>query len=449
MMTKRQFEQRIEQKSAEARAIADEADATNGGVLTDAQQEAFDNLMTAIEGLKTAMTNRMALDDIDRRMAGIALGQGGPTTGDGRLDKEASRVTLLDVVRAMLPHEQRSELSREQIAGADRARTVSDELGRRSGRPARGCYFHAGVNAAGEKRVLSSLGGSTGSELIQTTLAPTVEDRLRQKNLVRKMGATILSGMVGNFAVPRLDTSAVATWIPDAGALSATDQVFDQILFTPRHCGAITTISRNLLLQPSYDATALVENDLARQLAIALDTAALVGTGVNDPLGLLTSGSGITIVSGGTNGSAPTWANVIALIKSIDQSNALEGDSLGFITNAKVVAAMRTTSKLSADTIGNFIINDDPNDLAGYTLGSTQNMPSTFTKGTGTALSGIIFGAWDMLCIAFWSELDILLNPYQPADYLAGNLSIRAMMTASINTRHPLAFSALTDVIAP
>lgn len=442
-LTQRQLQQRIDQKRAEAAAVLD---AAADGVLSPEQQQAWDALMASVDQLKQALSNRAALDDLDRRAAASPLH---PTTGDPRLDREASRVSFLDSVRAMLPHEMRGDMTREQIAGADRARAVSDEMGRRSGRPARGCYWHMGVSGEAERRVLSSFGppAGPGGNLIQTTLAPSVEDRLREKVLIRKMGATVMTGMVGNFALPRLDTSASAQWIPEGGSITPSDPTFDQVLFTPKHCGGIVSLTRNMLMQPSYDVSALVENDLARVLAVALDRAALVGTGVNDPLGLLTAGSGITLVSGGTNGAAPTWGNIVNLIKSVDTANALDG-SLGFITNAKAVAAMRTTPKVSSDTIGNFIMSE-ADQLAGYPLGSTQIMPSNGTAGTGTGLSSIVFGDWSMLAIAFWSELDVLLSPYDPAVFASGGLLIRAMMTASVNTRHPQAFAALTDVIAP
>ena len=441
-LTVRQLQVRIDQKRAEAQAMLDGA---TDGTLSDEQQAAWDALMQDLDRLKQAMTNRAALDELDRRSAGAPLA---PTTGDPRLDREASRVSILDAIRAMLPAEMRSELNREQLAGIDRARIVSDELARRNGRPAKGIYWRMDLSGAPEQRVLSTFGpsGGPGSNLIPTILAPTVEDRLRQKVLVRQMGATVLGGMTGNFAIPRLNQSAQAQWIPEGGTITATDPAFDQILFTPKHCGGIVSISRNMIQQPSYDVATLVENDLAKVLAVALDQAALNGSGNNDPLGLLTTGSGITVVSGGTNGSAPTWGNIVTLIKAVDQSNALDG-SLGFITNARAVAAMRTTPKVSSDTIGNFIMTE-PDELAGYKLGSTQNMPNTYTKGSGTGLSGIVFGDWSMLVLAFWSELDILLNPYDPTAYASGGLLIRAMMTANVNTRHPQAFAALTDVIA-
>ena len=205
-------------------------------------------------------------------------------------------------------------------------------------------------------------------------------------------------------------------------------------------------MSRNMLQQASPDVTRLVENDLALLLAVALDQVAIQGGGTNQPSGILAAGSGVTIVPGGTNGAAPSWANVMALIGAVDLSNALDG-SLGFVTNARAVRAMRQAPRTAADTASNFVMND-PGMLAGYVLGSTQNVPSNGTKGTGTGLSSLIFGDWSSLFLGFWSELDILVNPYAAGSYEKGNVSVRAMMTADVKLRHPEAFAATTDLIA-
>jgi HK97 family phage major capsid protein len=182
-------------------------------------------------------------------------------------------------------------------------------------------------------------------------------------------------------------------------------------------------------------------------LAVALDQAAITGGGANQPSGLLAAGSGINIVAGGTNGAAITWANIIALIGAVDQSNGLDG-SPAFLTNAKVVKSARQITKTAGDTSSNFIMSD-PNTLAGFPLGNTQNVPATGTKGTGTALSSLIFGDFSQLVLGFWSELDILVNMYDSTAYAAGGVLVRAMMTADVKIKQPLAFGAITDVIAP
>jgi hypothetical protein len=162
---------------------------------------------------------------------------------------------------------------------------------------------------------------------------------------------------------------------------------------------------------------------------------------------LLASGSGISTVFGGTNGLAPTWANVINLIGQVDTSNALSG-SLAFATNAKVVKANRSTAKTTTDTASNFI-QTDATTLAGYPLASSQNVPSNLTRGSGSNLSALIFGDFSQLVLAFWSELDVLVSPYDSTGFASGSVLVRAMATADVRIKQPLAFAALGDIIAP
>jgi HK97 family phage major capsid protein len=258
----------------------------------------------------------------------------------------------------------------------------------------------------------------------------------------------VLGGLTGNLAIPRLKASATAQWVAENSAITASDPQTEQVTFSPKHCGGIVEMSRNMLQQSSPDVAALIENDLAMLLAVALDQAAIQGGGSNQPSGILAAGSGVTVVPGGTNGLAPTWSNVVNLIGAVDASNALDGSTLAFLTNAKFVKAARQTVKTAADTSSNFIMNDAAT-LAGYALASSQNVPSNLTKGSGTGLSALIFGDWSQLFLAFWSELDILVNPYESSAYSKGNVQVRAMMTADVRLRQPLAFAVLPDVIAP
>jgi HK97 family phage major capsid protein len=257
----------------------------------------------------------------------------------------------------------------------------------------------------------------------------------------------VLGGLVGNLSVPRLKASATASWVAENAAISASDPQTEQVTFGPKHVGGIVELSRNMLQQPSLDVTRMVENDLTQLIAVALDAAAIKGGGSNQPSGLLAAGSGITIVPGAADGLAPSWDNVIALIAAVDVANAL-GGSLGFLTNGKAVKAMRTTAKTATDTASNMIM-PDATTLAGYPLGSTQNVPSNLTKGSGTGLSALIFGDWSQLMLGFWSDLDILVNPFESTAYSKGNVQVRAMATADVKIRQPLAFAAITDLIAP
>ena len=48
---------------------------------------------------------------------------------------------------------------------------------------------------------------------------------------------------------------------------------------------------------------------------------------------------------------------------------------------------------------------------------------------------GLIYGDWSELLIGIWSEIDILVNPYETTAYSKGNISIRAMATVDTGLR--------------
>jgi HK97 family phage major capsid protein len=409
-------------------------DAHPDGALPDEVRARADALEAEATRLNDQERRQVLIDEMDRRAAGQPIGG-----TDGRFDQLAGQVTALDVIRAQMGGTD---------AGAGRAREVSAELERRSGRRAEGLLFDMRLSGAPvEKRVFTTAnpGAGPGSNLIQTDVSSSIIDRLRERIITRALGATILGGLQGNISLPRLKTSATAQWVAENSAITASDPQTDSVGLTPKHVGGIVEVSRNMIQQPSLDVTRLFEDDLAKIIAVALDSAALVGGGSNQPSGLLAAGSGVGIVPLGTNGAAPTWDSIVGLIAAVDVANAM-GGTLAFATNPKVVSKLRRTLKTAADTSSNFLATD-AGALAGYNLASSVLVPSTFAKGSGTALSALIFGDWSQLVIGFWSELDILVNPYESTAYSKGNVQVRAMATADVTIRQPLAFAAITDMV--
>ena len=53
---------------------------------------------------------------------------------------------------------------------------------------------------------------------------------------------------------------------------------------------------------------------------------------------------------------------------------------------------------------------------------------------------------WAELLIGVWSEIDLLVNPFESTAYSKGNVSIRAMATVDSVVRHPKAFVSVTGV---
>ena len=190
------------------------------------------------------------------------------------------------------------------------------------------------------------------------------------------------------------------------------------------------------------DVEKFVQNDLLMAVMLAVDLAAINGPGSGGaPTGILNT-SGIGTVSGGTNGAAPTWANIVGLEKEVAVDNADVG-KLAYLTNPKVRGKLKTTETASGS--GQFVWPVNGSELNGYTAGVSTQVPSNLTKGTGTDLSAILFGNFTDLLIGQWGGLDIIVDPYTRAN--EGQIKIVTNSFWDVLLRHPESFAAMVDAI--
>jgi HK97 family phage major capsid protein len=93
----------------------------------------------------------------------------------------------------------------------------------------------SGVRAAQrpEQRVVTTAlpAGGPGGNMIQTTISGNIIDRLRERTVVRQLGATVLNDLVGNLSIPQLAVSTVGHWIAENAAISPSDPEVDQVAF--------------------------------------------------------------------------------------------------------------------------------------------------------------------------------------------------------------------------
>ncbi len=397
------------------------------GVFPPEAASAWAALQVRHDGLKAAVSRAALLDEADRRSAGQPVGG----SGDALLDRERSKVSFGDAVRAQLG---------ATDAGAGRAREMSAEVARRSGKSPAGLHWSMGT-ADIEKRVTASTG--SGGNLIATMLdSASFIARLYQAVRVRQLGATVLSGLTANLDIPRLKSSTTTGWVAEGAPLTAADAVFDKVSLRPHTAGVLSEVSRLMILQATPDVDTLLANDMARMLAITLDQAAINGTGAgsNMPLGILNT-AGIGGAAIGANGGPLTYAAVLSLMGLIQDQNAEVG-ALAFLTNYKVRRAADGVVTTQGAPLGEAVV------FQNMPRAFTTSVPSNGVKGTGTGLSSLVYGNFSDLLIGLWSELDVLVNPYNGTSYAAGNVQIRAMMTCDIAVRHPESFAAMTDIAA-
>jgi HK97 family phage major capsid protein len=298
-----------------------------------------------------------------------------------------------------------------------------------------------------------NLSTAAGAGSIPTILERDWIELLRNAMKVKQAGAREIMDLKGKFAIPRQNAAATSYWVAEAGAPTASNQTLDQVLFVPHTIGAFTDINRRFFELTILDSgEEFVKEDLTAILGRGIDLAALNGPGgLNQPLGIMQN-TGITstrTVALGTNGAAPTWAPMVELLTIVMRGNAADLGEFVYITNADVYGTLATTAKIGS-TFPVFLL-DDAGNPAGATMYAkrvlqTQQLPNNLTKGTtnGT-LSPIIGGIWNQLILAYWSGVDILVDPYTGSS--TGTIRIVALQDMDIQVRHNEAFSVCVDMV--
>lgn len=399
------------------RAIT-ESPAGDGGDLSTEQAARFDALKGELANVEKAIERQQTIDEAERRMNGERIAG----TGDGRLDDELRKFSLRKAILTQVPGHS-EDVGRE--------REVSNELARKSGRAFQGIAIPAAVF---EQRIVTTAlpAAGPGSNIIATDyLGAQFIDHLRAALVTRRLGARILSGLVGNVAIPRLKTSATTGWVAENAALSASDPQVDQVTLSPKHAGGIVEFSRNMLLQSTPDIDQLLRDDFAKVLARAIDAAAIRGGGSNEPVGIMSTSNVANV-----NMATPTWTTILQLIEEVEADDALNG-SLAFAGNSHVTRKLRSTSKVaSTDSV---MVQESPTELAGYPYVSTSLVP--LNANSPSDKTALIFGNWNDLLIGFWSEFDFLINPFESTAFSKGNVQVRAMATCDVKLRHVESFA--------
>jgi HK97 family phage major capsid protein len=288
-----------------------------------------------------------------------------------------------------------------------------------------------------------------GGNLVATQLlGSSFIDLLRNAMVLDRLGVTWLRDLNGNIAIPSQTGAATSYWVAENGAPTESQQTVGQMTLSPKTVGAFTDYSRRLLLQSSLDVEAFVRADLAAILALAIQLAAINGSGAsNEPTGLLNM-SGIGSVAGGTNGAVPTYDHMVDLESAVAIANGDVG-TMAYLTNAKVRGKLRKTQEF-ASTNGKAVWTSGRErgigEVLGYDAVVTNAVPSTLTKGTAVGIcSAIAYGNWADLVIGMWGGLDIMLDPYSLST--TGAKRVVALQDCDVNARQVASFAAMKDTL--
>ena len=403
-----QFKEQKALAVAEMRGLVEKAQGEKRNLSGD-EVAKFEALKTRITDLEGQEARAGFLADAERRMIGTPVDK-------SQADLE-SNVSLLEVLQAGM--EGRS------LTGA--AAEYSKETERRTGRKADGVFIPLSVL---EKRNTT---GTAGQIVGTDHRADQYIEPFRNKLLARQLGARVLTGLTGNVDIPGYGSGVSSGWVAENGALTQSGMTFGSKTLTPKHVGSLAEMSRQLIQQSSPGIEQLLRDDMAFALAQAIDGAMILGGGTNEPTGILAT-SGIQTVSLATL----NWAGILAMLEKIELANGSAG---AWLTSPQVATKLRGT--LKSATAGAAYLSEGGR-MADLTVNSTKQVPLNLTPTPDTGR--LILGDFSQVMLGIWSELDILVNPFDSVAYARGGVLVRAMATCDIALRHPEAFVVADDI---
>ena len=267
---------------------------------------------------------------------------------------------------------------------------------------------------------------------------------LRGKMVLAELGMRTMSGLTTKVQIPKVSAGAAAAFVAESGAVADQTATTAQITLSAKTLGARSSVSRLLLLESDPSIEQIVRDDLVNAIAAKIQDVALEGDSGAEPTGD-TKVSGIGSIAIGTNGGAPTWASVTGLVKEVEIDNAnLNDATCGFVTNPKVKSKMANTARVSS-TDSVMILNAPWDNLYGYPIRFTTDVPSDLTKGsTSGSCSAMVYGDWSQLILASWNASpDILVDPYSSST--DGTVQIIVFSEIDLAVRHAQSFAACLD----
>jgi HK97 family phage major capsid protein len=401
------------------------------------KREMTDDEKSQFSALDTKQKNM--LDTIEKGKSFAGLNSGTREAKVGREDTGKHLFTARDLEGYSLTRALNSMAKGDSLSGLERE--ASDEIAKQMGKSPEGFYFPMELAlATGKRSDPAVFNSTTGAGLIPTQTVSFIE-ALRAKMLIGQLGAQVLTGLVGNVSIPAQTGTATSYWLTEGQAPTASTQTVGQVALAAKTVGAYTDISRRLLNQSSISAETLVRDDLAKTLALAIESAVFNGTGENgQPEGLLVSDD-ITTVELGEAGAAPTFAKIVALESAVATADADAG-SLAYVTNPKCRGKLKTTFATDYNATA---IWDASNMVNGYNAYATSLLPSNLTKTTGANLSPIVFGNFADIVLAFWGGLD--LNVDRSTGSSTGAVRIVALQDLDIKFRHAASFARILDAV--
>jgi hypothetical protein len=269
-------------------------------------------------------------------------------------------------------------------------------------------------------RDMTAAGVSGSQYLVGTDTLPTA-NVLNGASLAQESGATIITGLTGNAAMPRISARPITYWLADENTqITETQPTVGVGAAMPKSVACLVDGTRLLRVQSPEVVDVVIEREFAAAAWLAIDTAIVAGTGASgEPQGLAS-------LLTPTSGTSLTYASVCDMLKSV---RAGGGRNASFWAGPAAEKILRTRERFT----GAGAIWGD-NGIGGERSVGTPAVSDT----------SLLVGDFTDLYVLIWGHPKLELNPY--GDFARGMWQARLIVQCDFLIGHPGSFAIATSI---
>lgn len=225
-----------------------------------------------------------------------------------------------------------------------------------------------------------------GQEIVETEKLNILEP-LRGESILSKIGATFLTGLIGNISIPAYSGST-AGWKGEMVDADNGMGAFSTVELAPKRLTAFIDVSKQFLVQDSVGAEQMLRRDIVNAIISKLEQT-VFGTeaGSNDkPAGLLYNAEEGT----------PSYAEACDDEATITD---FRGEKV-YVMSPSAKSAFKQTTISGEKSDLRLLMQD--NEVNGYRVVSSSNV----------ADGGYLYGDFGELVVAQWGSIDLTIDPY-------------------------------------
>ena len=443
-------------------------------------------------------TNEQVLAEVVRKQEDFAKNRKDEVTGEPQpiaqatsevYRNEGKKYNLAEVIRSITAQNYNTK-------EYGFAREVSKELARGVDLPPDTIFIPYGALVSTEDMVGTQLQRSARRQELQRSftadpLTPTTLytadfiDVLRDKNILMRLGANVLTGLQGMIEVGTLNPGTEGTrWLPDPGAdandvtqgnpsppgnaIAVANPIAQKVMLKPRRLANMNTISNFNMNQTPYALESIIRRDMMNAINESLQRALFTGAAVAG------SGSSLTIANvpnGPANlynqilaanrtnatdaaGVELAYGQVVDLVASVGDSNGIVNESnTALVTSFSGRAALfkistRNTYPLLAMGSAPSQTGDGMQTLPvigiGERVATTNSVRHGYGSGNNAGQFDCFYGDWSQIYIGMFGGGIMSTIGTNGTDFQSDRTSIRSIMTTDIVARNRASFGVLT-----